>query len=94
MEGPYGQSVISSLEVELSRPKGAMEIRMVVVELVEESQSSTSQVVSIATMQMQVVAERGLGVMWNQGAPVLFIWKANYPLSKTCELTTRDSNPW
>lgn len=70
VEGLCGQPVISSSEVELSRPKGAMEIRMVVVELVEESQSSTSQVVSIATMQMQVVAEQGLGVVWNQGAPV------------------------
>ena len=36
VEGRYGQPVISSSGVELSRPKEAMEVRMVVVELVEE----------------------------------------------------------
>ena len=77
VEVPCGQPASNLLEEEKYKLKGETGTLMGAVELEEGSQSITSRVVFIATMQTPVVAKRDPEVRLNQEALASFIWMEN-----------------
>ena len=96
VEVPCGRPVSNLLEEEKSKLKGETGTLMGAVELEEGSQSITTRVVFIATMQTPVVDKRDPeeSVIYSLNQEVLasFIWMANLLKSKIYELTTKGLN--